>query len=126
MSRSYLLDTQVVLWIDEKPERFSSAVRVQLAQAKQLYYSAASAWEIAIKRSKGKLQLAVAFSEIALGLSLRELAITSVHTEAAGALPRHHQDPFDRLIVSQAIEEGLTLATADKLLKLYSSDVLLV
>ena len=126
MSRSYLLDTHVVLWIDAKPERFSSAVRVQLTQAERLYYSAASAWEIAIKRSKGKLQLPVAFSEIAIGLRLVELTVTAVHGEAAGALPRHHEDPFDRLIVSQAIAEGLTLVTADGLLKLYGSDVLLV
>jgi PIN domain nuclease of toxin-antitoxin system len=126
MKVAYLLDTHVVLWIDGEPKRFSKTARAQLAAAEELYYSAASAWESAIKRSSGKLQMNSSLSAIARGLNIAELAVTAAHGEAAAALPKYHKDPFDRLLVSQAMAEGLILVTSDATLQQYGVKLLIV
>ncbi len=75
--------------------------------------SAASAWEIAVKTAAGKLTITGDLWPGALDDGMVELAITSEHARAAGALPLHHRDPFDRMLIAQAVVEGLTIVTAD-------------
>ncbi len=124
--RSYLLDTQIIIWMDEDSRRLSKDMWRALETSTQHYYSAASAWEASIKRASGKLHLGATLSEIASNLALQPIPITVAHGEAAGNLPPHHRDPFDRLLIAQALTEGLTLVTSDRLLRRYDVDLLLV
>ena len=88
--------------------------------------SAATVWEISIKRALGKLEVP---SDLLSQLELNRfqpLSVTISHAYAAGALPRHHDDPFDRMLVAQAIKESLVLLTADPRIKQYGIEVLRV
>jgi len=123
--RSYLLDTQIILWLDEARERLPKHVWSALNSGGQHYYSAASAWEAAIKRASGDLLIAAPLSDAAQRYGLSALQITVVHGEAAGNLPLHHRDPFDRLIIAQARTERLTLVTSDRVFQRYDVDLLL-
>jgi PIN domain nuclease of toxin-antitoxin system len=92
--------------------------------ASSVFVSAATVWEISIKRSLGKLEVP---SDLPGQLELNRfqpLSITISHANAAGALPRHHDDPFDRMLVAQAIEEGLVLLTADPRISRYDVEIL--
>ncbi len=84
-----------------------------------MFVSAATVWEIAIKRASGKLEFAAAITETVENLGFELLPITAMQAEHAGGLPRHHGDPFDRLIVAQAFLEGLVLATTDRAIHLF-------
>ena len=114
-----LLDTHGWLWMRAEPERLADSSRRLLRDpANELFLSAASAWEIAIKFAAGKLRLPqppAAF--IAQRLSEDQavaLPILHAHALRAGELPPHHRDPFDRLLIAQAQIEGLTVLTADR------------
>ncbi|MEQ8603934.1 MAG: type II toxin-antitoxin system VapC family toxin [Marivibrio sp.] len=112
---SLLLDTHVLLWCGYRPEVLAAPVRARIADSSvRVYASAASAWEIAIKRRLGKLTLDIAAEDLLRALSIAPLPIGVAHAEAAGALPWDHRDPFDRMLVAQARAEGLTLVTADQ------------
>lgn len=113
-----LVDTQCWLWLCTAPERFSPERRRQLERADTtLLLSAASAWEIAIKFELGKLALPERPADYVPGrLRLTKtstLAIGESHALEVAELPRHHRDPFDRLIIAQARLERLTILTAD-------------
>ena len=121
---SFLLDTHVLLWLRGDPGRLSTETRRRLADpALRLYVSAASAWEIAIKQSLGKLTLpepAEAWLPRALvETGLEALPILVEDAAAVRALPWHHRDPFDRLLVAQAKRLDLTLVTHDARLGAY-------
>lgn len=90
----------------------------------EIMLSAASIWEISIKRDKGKLRYAGDPAAHADAAGFVRLPITFEHAIAAGSLPRHHRDPFDRMLVAQARLEGLTLATADRKLARYDVPIL--
>lgn len=92
--------------------------------ANDVFVSIASVWEIAIKRASGRLEFASSIAEAVHRLGFGLLPITAEHAEHAGGLPRHHNDPFDRLIVAQAYLEGLILATTDRLLRPYGVSTL--
>ena len=81
--------------------------------------SVASVWEIAIKRATGKLQFPAPIAETVERLGFELLPISAAHAEHAGGLPRHHNDPFDRLIIAQAMLEGLILGTQDRAMRPY-------
>jgi PIN domain nuclease of toxin-antitoxin system len=121
MSLSNLLDTHVLLWWFSQSSRLNDDVRRLIAAPETpIFVSAVSFWEAAIKRAKGRL----AFDGVALvgavaESGLRELSITAEHALAAGDLPRHHDDPFDRMLVAQARAEDLTLITRDARLRAY-------
>lgn len=122
-----LLDTHVALWAVTDSKRLSKAARTQITEATEVYVSAASVWEVAIKRGLGKLD----FDASTFATGVREsgflsLAITDAHAAGVQALPRHHADPFDRLLVAQALAEPLRLLTADAALQPYSDLVELV
>lgn len=87
--------------------------------------SAASIWEIAIKEGSGKLRLRSPIEEMLEASGFTRLPMTADHAAAAGRLPLHHRDLFDRMLVAQAVHEGLTLVTRDKHIDLYDVAVLL-
>lgn len=123
-----LLDTHVWLWMNGDVDRLSAAAREILMDGEQpLLLSAASTWEIAIKFATGKLQLPQPPEQyIPATLAANEvqpLAIHQAHTWRAAALPPHHRDPFDRLLIAQAQAEGLRLMTADRQLERYEVPV---
>jgi PIN domain nuclease of toxin-antitoxin system len=124
----YLLDTGIFIWSAGLDDRLDQATRELLAGEQEIYLSAASAWEIAIKYALGKLNLpeppaTFVPSRVKL-LGLRPLPISQSHALAIGNLPRHHNDPFDRLLIAQAMSEQMVLMTADKLFSQYSVQTL--
>ena len=115
-----LLDTHVLLWSLAEPRRLRDETREALEDAgNDVFVSAVSGWEIAVKRALGKLEapdnLEAAVREQRFGL----LNLTFRHAEQAGALPPHHRDPFDRMLVAQAQVEGLVVVTRDARIRLY-------
>ncbi len=122
-----LLDTQVVLWAAGQPERLSPAARRLLNDPRhELLFSAASLWEIAIKRTLGREDFRVEPRILRRGLldnGYVELPITSLHAVSIDSLPPVHKDPFDRLLLAQAIAEGITLVTVDEALARYKGPV---
>lgn len=119
MKTNYLLDTHVLLWLNSDIGRISQPVIAALDLADQVYYSAASVWEISIKQSIGKIHIAAAISSFVEQSRFLELPVTTQYAEAAAKLPLHHRDPFDRMLVVQAMIEDLTLITADRRLSSY-------
>lgn len=122
-----LLDTQLYLWFLGDSPRLSSKARQMIARAEQVFVSAASVWEAAIKRSIGKLDVpSESLVEGIAASGFRELRVTAVHGARVAELPRLHGDPFDRLLVAQALAEPLNLLTADAALEQYSDLVVRV
>lgn len=119
-----LLDTHVLIWWMEDSTRLSAEAREAIAVAEDVRVSAATVWEIAIKRALGRLDLPEDYLDHVERSGLRSLSTTAEHAETAGALPRHHDDPFDRMLVAQTRVEGLTLVTADRRLTDYGVPVL--
>jgi PIN domain nuclease of toxin-antitoxin system len=122
-----LLDTQLLLWAAGQPERLSAAARRLLSDPRhELLFSAASLWEIAIKHTLGREDFRVEPRLLRRGLldnGYVELPITSEHAVNVDSLPPLHQDPFDRLLLAQALSEGITLVTGDAQLALYPGPV---
>jgi PIN domain nuclease of toxin-antitoxin system len=112
-----LLDTQILLWAAGQPDRLSAAARKLLSNRRhELLFSAASLWEIAIKKGLGREDFRVEPRLLRRGLldnGYTELPVTSQHAVSIDALPSLHRDPFDRLLLAQATCEGITLLTAD-------------
>ena len=122
-----LLDTHVLLWAAIDSPRIKAIRRRLLAADNEVFYSVASLWEIAIKASLGKLQAdAAAIRDAALDNGFAELAVLGQHALHVGALPWHHRDPFDRLLVAQAAAEPMQLLTADEVLLAYGSRIELI
>lgn len=119
-----LLDTQVLMWWQFNLRQLSDEVKRVIGDAEVVYVSAASAWEADIKRKLGKLSFPGAFMNVLAENDFTELPVTMRHAAATLALPLYHRDPFDRMLVAQAIVEGCTLVTADSALAAYGVDVL--
>jgi PIN domain nuclease of toxin-antitoxin system len=123
--RGLLVDTNVVVWLllGDRP-RVSEAARLALEDERnRVVVSAATVWEIAVKRSIGKLTIEDGWSRALARLGFDALPVTSIHAEAVERLPWHHRDPFDRLLVAQARTEGLELVSADARLAAYGVDL---
>jgi len=122
-----LLDTHLLLWAASAPERLPAAALTLLDDAANtLLFSAASLWEIAIKRSLGRADFQVDPRVLRRGLldnGYEELSISSEHAVFIDSLPDLHKDPFDRILVAQATVEGITLLTADGLVAQYPGPV---
>lgn len=122
-----LLDTQILLWAAGHPERLSPRARRQLNDPEsELLFSAASLWEISIKASLGRDDFRVeprVLRRALLDNEYAELPITSEHAVNVDALPPLHKDPFDRILLAQALVEGITLLTADAQLAAYRGPV---
>ena len=121
-----LLDTNVLLWSLLDSPRLSAKARKAIVDAPFVYVSAASAWEIAIKRALGKLVCPDDLEGALRATQFSPLAVTVPHALAAGALPRHHDDPFDRMLIAQAKAESLTQMTGDARLSDYGARVMVV
>ena len=119
-----LLDTHVLIWWDEG-RRLSSVGRRAIESADSVYVSAASAWEVAIKIGLGRLRPARTVEEAAAESGFLELPIGFRHAQRVTALPPHHRDPFDRLLIAQAEVEGLTLVTRDPVFERYAIERIL-
>ena len=107
-----LLDTHVVLWWLQGSDRLKDSVVVLLKDAtNEVFVSAASVWEIAIKQGLGKLEAPDDLLDLIEQSGFEALSISSFHAEQAGRLPLAHKDPFDRMLIAQARAEGLILVT---------------
>jgi PIN domain nuclease of toxin-antitoxin system len=125
----YLLDTVIWLWSIDSVERINQRGLEILAKGQnEIYFSAATAWEVSIKARLGKLTLpappAGCIPAFMAKQGLLPLPVTHMHAVKVYDLYPHHQDPFDRLIIAQAIVEEMTILTADKIFQKYPVDVL--
>lgn len=123
-----LLDTHTFLWwISDDPKLSAKALELIGDNRNILYWSAASSWEVSVKYALGRLPLPETpeqFLPAELGKNrIESLPIVDAHAFQAGLLPRHHRDPFDRMLVAQAQVESLGLISNDKRLSLYNVDV---
>jgi len=124
--RRLLLDSHVFLWLDQGYARLSETLVKEIETCPEVYVSAMSVAEISIKQSIGKLSPGRPASAIIRLKNLIELPVTVRHGEELAALPMHHKDPFDRLLLAQAKVEGLVLVTGDEMLLRYNVPILLV
>lgn len=113
-----LLDTHVLIWWDEG-RRMSRSAMTAIRDAADVYVSAASAWEIAIKTALGRLRPTRTVAQATEESGFRELPVTFAHAASVAGLPSVHRDPFDRLLVAQAMHEGLVLVTRDPVFTRY-------
>jgi PIN domain nuclease of toxin-antitoxin system len=123
---SLLLDTHIALWAITGDATLGDEFLDRLRQDPDIFLSPVSLWEITIKQARGKLAGPADLAERVRDMGFRELPVTSAHAIAAGRLPSHHHDPFDRMLVAQAATEGLTLVSRDESIALYDVDVLKV
>lgn len=125
-----LLDTHILLWAMDAPQRLPGHVRGMLANRSQaVYFSAASIWEIAVKSALKKLDFDYRpddIAETARQTGFTELPVTADHAARVADLPHHHRDPFDRLLIAQALLLPARFLTVDGLLVPYSDLVLLI
>lgn len=125
-----LLDTHLVLWSVARSRRLPKAARaIILDESNEVFFSAASVWEVAIKSALGRSSFRadpVALVQALSRSGFAELPVTSAHAVRVAKLPAVHRDPFDRLLVAQSLAEPLTLVTNDVQLAEYGSFVMLV
>lgn len=124
----YLADTHLLLWAALSPAKLNKTAKALFRDSgNDILFSTASVWETAVKFARGKKDFTIPPAVLRNGLltmGYKELLITSEHVIAVAALPTQHGDPFDRLLVAQAMTEGMTLLTADKLLSSYPNTLL--
>jgi PIN domain nuclease of toxin-antitoxin system len=122
-----LLDTHLLLWAAFRPERLSREATAMIAdQANNLWFSAASIWEVAIKRALNRPDFRIDPGVLRAGLlanSYTELPIAGRHCLGLSGLPALHSDPFDRILIAQALAEGMLLLTADARVKAYPGPI---
>ena len=113
-----LIDTHILLWADQRPRLIAPTLLAAMRDGtNEIVVSAATIWEIAIKRAIGKLRFDRPIVAAVLALGFEILPVAGAHAEHAGALPRHHNDPFDRLIIAQAHLERMVVGTQDQLIR---------
>jgi PIN domain nuclease of toxin-antitoxin system len=120
-----LLDTHIFLWAAAEPPRLEPSIREAiLSSAHQILVSAVTPWEIAIKQGMGRLNFPLdRFDATIDAMGCGILPILPGHGLAVARLPRHHNDPFDRMLICQALVEGLTLITQDRAILQYEVPV---
>ena len=122
----FLLDTHVLLWWLCDHKALSAKAFVAIKEGKNaIFVSAVTAWEISIKRALGKLKAPDELEEVLESNSFQQLPISIRHGLVAGNLPRHHDDPFDRMLIAQAQTEQLTIITHDIRIEQYGVSILL-
>ena len=118
----YLLDTHAILLYVDAADELPIKLR-DVIDASECFYSIASLWEIAIKQSQGRLNRDITigeYAELCRKSGFQRLSIIPAHLDRIKELPAIHRDPFDRLLVAQAIEEDLTIMTCDRIIPQYS------
>lgn len=118
-----LLDTHVFLWWRADDRRLGAAARTAIAGADVVFVSAATAWEAGIKAALGRLRYPGTIEAGVEDSGFEPLPISLAHAERAARLPKHHADPFDRMLVAQAEIERLTIVTNDRALGAYESEI---
>jgi PIN domain nuclease of toxin-antitoxin system len=124
-----LLDTHSFIYFVDRPDALPSAARAALEDpSNDLFLSLVSPWEMQVKSTLGKLQLRKPVVELVQAeldrAAIQLLPITLHHIDALSRLPNHHRDPFDRLLIAQAVHEGLTLVSSDRIIAKYAAPVL--
>lgn len=110
-----LLDTHAFIWMAADPERLSArAVAAVRDAGNDVYLSAVSGWEVAIKRARGRLRFPPIDSEMVTAMRVTELPVALRHAAAVSRLPDHHRDPFDRMLIAQAVADDLVIVTSDR------------
>nr|WP_294554154.1 type II toxin-antitoxin system VapC family toxin [uncultured Rhodopila sp.] len=122
------MDTHILVWAISDPSKLDQRTAAAVASpANQVLVSVASAWEIAIKHALGRLTFPLdRFEEVLQRMGFDLLPIGLAHAIAAGRLPRHHDDPFDRLLIAQAQTKGMTLVSTDRAIARYDVPLLSV
>lgn len=118
-----LLDTHVFLWWRANDRRLGRTARAAIAEADLVFVSAASAWEAGIKAALGRLRYPDTIESGVEQSGFEKLPVTFAHAELAARLPKHHADPFDRVLVAQAEIEHLTIVTNDRALGAYETAI---
>ena len=122
----YLLDTHVLLWWIMDDIRLPERVRSILKNPEhQIWVSSCSIWEIFIKKNRGKLKVRDDIESFIEAEGFKQLDISLRHAQLAGSLPRHHEDPFDRMLIAQASLEKLKLITGDAHFKPYEAPMVI-
>ncbi len=121
---SLLLDTHTVIWFLAGSDKLRAEARAAIESAERVYVSAATIWEIATKAARGRLEAPVDFDGRLLDFGMLPLALEWEHGRIAGSLPLHHRDPFDRMLVAQAMVEHLTIVTRDEAIALYGVPII--
>lgn len=125
-----LLDTHILLWSAGQPERLSDPIRAMLASPENaLFFSAVSIWEMVIKLALGREDFRVdpdRLIKMLLAHGYEELPVTAEHALRVHLLPPLHKDPFDRMLVAQALAEGMTLVTGDEAVLQYQDPLRVV
>lgn len=120
-----LLDSHTLLWALHAPARMRAEAVTAIRDARSgVFFSAASAWELEIKAAKGKLFLPPDWIRVAESTGFLQIPVTAAAGQASARLPWHHADPFDRVLIAQAIEHGLRLATRDHVFAAYGVPLL--
>jgi PIN domain nuclease of toxin-antitoxin system len=120
-----LLDTNALIWTLVRRERIPPIAAEAIEdKANDVYVSVVSAWEIEVKVAKGKLGLPTNLRDALAAQSFEPLAVAVQHVYAVESLPRHHRDPFDRMIIAQAHLAGMTIVTSDREIQNYPVAVL--
>ena len=124
MADQLLLDTHVFIWWRENSASLNETARARIGTATIVFVSVASAWEAAIKIALGKLQLPEPFEAGVEAAGFEKLSVAFGHAQAVATLAHHHSDPFDRMLVAQALCERLILVTHDRRFAPYGVEVL--
>ena len=119
-----LLDTHVILWWQRDDRQLKKAARRAIATADIVWVSAVSGWEVAIKMALGRLRLDEPFEALIAADDFTQLPLTLTHANRLEHLPPHHADPFDRMLVAQAMSEGATIVSHDRALSPYGVPVI--
>ena len=119
-----LLDTHAAIWFLEGNPELRHPARSAIETADRVYVSSATIWEMALKVARGRLEAPHDFPDRLLDLGMLQLAREWEHARVAGGLPLHHRDPFDRMLVAQAIVERLTIVTRNEAIARYPVPVL--
>ena len=123
----YLIDTHIFVWFVTEPEKLGDEMHDSLRDfTNEVFVSAATFWEIAMNRNRGRMKFPGDVAQEMRAAQFVELPVTGAHYEAAVALPDIHKDPFDRLLIAQALCEGLVLVTHDRALGAYNVPILRV
>ena len=115
----FLLDSHVFLWLDDPQQMTAKAQAVLADHENKLFLSVASIWELTLKRAAGKLHFTGPFAAVAETYQISLVPVRAEHAAKTEALPRFHKDPFDHMLVAQALVEDLVLVTRDEVLARY-------